>query len=177
MLFGGYRETVEIVETVDFVLFVGYRETVISLISLQPRRVRPVDEAAKARLAAQPSRVQRTKQARRSRGSGLSFARARRRPKQKQGTATRSSAPVFASGHRPAPRKSAKRKSEYVMVSTASMRLTVCRSAGPSVAPLGQRAREGRNKPALPVAETAGLFLAQCSRFPKQALACAGKMG
>src|SRR5699024_1406720 len=47
----------------------------------------------------------------------------------------------------------------------------------PSVAPLGQRGREGRNKPALPVAETAGLFLAQCSRFPKQALACAGKMG
>ena len=44
-------------------------------------------------------------------------------------------------------------------------------------APLGQRGREGRNKPALPVAETAGLFLAQCSRFPKQALACAGKMG
>ena len=36
-------------------------------------------------------------------------------------TATRSSAPVFASGHRPAPRKSAKRKRGYVMVSTASM--------------------------------------------------------
>ena len=118
-----------------------------SLKPLQPRRARPVDEAAKARLAAQPSRVQRTKQARRSRGSGLSFARARRRPKQKQGTATRSSAPVFASGHRPAPRKSAKRKSEYVTASTASMCLTVCRSAGPSVAPLGQRGREGVSIP------------------------------
>ena len=34
MVFGGYRETVEIVafvETVGFVLFGGYRETVISL--------------------------------------------------------------------------------------------------------------------------------------------------
>src|SRR5699024_1506982 len=82
----------------------------LSLLPGQPRRARPVDEAAKARLAAQPSRVQRTKQARRSRGSGLSFARARRRPKQKQGTATRSSAPVFASAHRGAPQKSAKRK-------------------------------------------------------------------
>ena len=61
-------------------------------------------------LAAQLRRVQWTKQPKQSRGRGLSFARALRRPKQKQGTATRSSAPVFASGHCPAPRKSAKRK-------------------------------------------------------------------
>ena len=73
-------------------------------------RARPADEAAKARQAAQPSRVLRTKQARRSRGSGLSFARARRRPKQKQGTATRSSALIFASIILDAPQKSAKRK-------------------------------------------------------------------
>ena len=175
----------DFVDFVEIVGFGGYREIVISLISLQPRRARPVDEAAKARLAAQPSRVQRTKQARRSRGSGLSFARARRRPKQKQGTATRSSAPVFASGHCPAPRKSAKRKRHeqrplpvaetgscewrsapvfasiildaprksakrkraYVTASTAYMCLTVLRSARSSVAPLGQRGREGVSIP------------------------------
>ncbi len=144
-----------------------------------------MDEAAKARQAAQPSRVQRTKQARRSRGSGLSFARARRRPKQKQGTATRSSAPVFASiildaqqksakrkrhEQRPLPvaetgscewrsapvfasiildaqQKSAKRKRAYVTASTASMCFTVLRSARSSVAPLGQRGREGVSIP------------------------------
>ena len=41
------------------------------------------------RRAAQLRRCLRQKQPKRSRGSGLSFARARRRPKQKQGTATR----------------------------------------------------------------------------------------
>ena len=61
-------------------------------------------------MAAPLRRVQWTKQPKQSRGRGLSFARALRRPKQKQGTATRSSAPVFASGHRPAPQKAAKRK-------------------------------------------------------------------
>ena len=49
------------------------------------------------------------------------------------------------------------------MVSTASMCFTVLRSAGPE--------GEGRNKPALPVAETAGLFLAQRKKISPKACA------
>ena len=44
----------------------------------------------------------RQKQPSRSWGRGLSFARARRRSKQKQGTTTRSSAPIFARAFMPA---------------------------------------------------------------------------
>ena len=65
-------------------------------------------------MAAPLRRVQWTKQPKQSRGRGLSFVRALRRPKQKQGTATRSSAPGFASGHCPAPQKPAKRKRKYL---------------------------------------------------------------
>ena len=50
---------------------------------------RPVDETAGPKLATQPRRCLRQNQPRRSWGSGLSFARALRRPQQKQGTATR----------------------------------------------------------------------------------------
>ena len=51
MLFGGYRETVISLETLISWVSGGIVKPLKSLISLQPRRVRPVDEAAKARLA------------------------------------------------------------------------------------------------------------------------------
>ena len=116
-------ETMQIMQTMQNVpIYAGYRNHANHANHAGGHEQRPLTAAETGSCEWQRSRGAACGRSSRGRaGAAVQICKRTACVKQIWVTAIRSSAPVFASGHRPAPRKSAKRKRGYVMVSTASM--------------------------------------------------------